>query len=414
MKIFIYSCILIFLFTLNVNYTGAQLVSRRNFEIIVSNSSFFNLFGEGHPKQGIFTNYKSSVPKGKMVTYFCAHEKTLFPEGVEGHLIFKAANNEVGGVVDIYFNNPASGNLTVTIAAQPPYIIKYIDKPDRGRTPNVYIQISVDTVNHGSLPPVRVTGDGSSNPAANIDEPIPSVINFDWQVTQHIRKDEDDKKNGNANEEITYFFTANGDYAAVKPQDKSFSLMIYSKKGHTWVFDDKKKIITVMNMPKTVGEGGMLGKEIAEKIKKAPLARAKNDNEFTVKKTGKTKSFLGYTADEYEMKSNKVMASANAAKTGTVSFWYAKVPFDPIKIYTMGVGRPADLSKIQNDPKMKNNIFSIPVLNKNYLWVETESGGIKRMETIEIKKVNNTIYTSGYKIKVMNSLKDMIRGGDDN
>ena len=224
-----------------------------------------------------------------MVTYFCAHEKTLFPEGVEGHLIFKAANNEVGGVVDIYFDNPASGNLTVTIDAQPPYIIKYIDKPDRGRTPNVYIQISVDTINHGSLPPVRVHGDGSSNPVSNMDEPIPSVINFDWQVTQHIRKDEDDKKNGKANEEVTYFFTANGDYAAVKPQDKSFSLMIYSKKGHTWMFDDKKKIITVMNMPKTVGEGGMLGKEIAEKIKKAPLAKDKHDDEFTIKKQVKQK-----------------------------------------------------------------------------------------------------------------------------
>jgi len=168
-----------------------------------------------------------------------------------------------------------------------------------------------------------------------------------------------------------------------------------------------------MNMPKTVGEGGAMGKVLAEKIKKAPLAKDKHEDEFTITKTGKTKSFLGFTADEYEMKSNKVITSANAAKTGTMSLWYAKVPFDPVKIYTMGVGRPADLSKMQNDPKMKNNMFSIPVLNKNYLWVETESGGIKGMETIEIKKVNNTIYTAGYKIKVMNSLKDMINDPDN-
>lgn len=414
MRIFIYSCILISLFRINVNYASAQLVSRRNFEIIVGNSTFFNLLGEGHPKQGIFTNYKSNVPKGSSVTYLCAHEKTLFPEGVEGHLIFKADKNEVPGIVDIYFDNPASGDLTVTIDAQWPYIVKYIDKPDRSRTPNVYIQISVDTVNHGSLPPVRLHSEGSSNSIPNMDEPIPAVINFDWEVIQHLPKDEEDEKNGKAYKQVTYFFTNSGDYAAVKPEDKSFSVMIYSKKGHTWIFDDKKKTITVMSMPKTVGEGGMMGKEIAEKIKKAPLAKDKRDDEFTIKKTGKTKNLLGFTSDEFEMKSNKMNASANAAKTGTISLWYANVPFDPAKIYTMGVGRPADLSKIQNDPKMRNNMAAIPVLNKNYLWVEMESGGKNGMETIEIKKVNNTIYTAGYKIKVMNSLKDMLKGDEDN
>ena len=242
---------------------------------------------------------------------------------------------------------------------------------------------------------------------------LPPVINFDWQVIQHTKKDDADKNNGKPYQEVTYFFTSNGDYAAVKPEDKSFSVMIYSKKGQTWIFDDKKKTITVMNMPKTVGEGGAMGKELAEKIKKAPLAKDNHNDEFTIKKTGKTKSFLGFIADEYEMKSNKVNASANAAKTGTMSFWYAKVPFDPVKIYTMGVGRPADLSKMQNDPKMKNNIAAIPVLNKNYLWVETEYGGKKALETIEIKKVNNTIYTGGYKIKVMNSLKDMMNDPDN-
>ena len=66
-----------------------------------------------------------------------------------------------------------------------------------------------------------------------------------------------------------------------------------------------------------------------------------------------------------------------------------------------------------NNPKLKNNMFSIPVLNKDYLWVETETGGLKGMETIEIKKVNNTIYTAGYKIKVVNSLKDMLKADND-
>jgi hypothetical protein len=87
-----------------------------------------------------------------------------------------------------------------------------------------------------------------------------------------MRKDEDDDDNkGKAYKEVTYLFTSNGDYAAVKPEDADFSLMIYSKKGYTWIIDDNKKTITVMSMPKTVGEGAAMGKGIAEDIKKAPL-----------------------------------------------------------------------------------------------------------------------------------------------
>ena len=218
-------------------------------------------------------------------------------------------------------------------------------------------------------------------------------------------KDDDDEKNGKAYEMVTYFFTTNGDYVAIKPEDRSFSLMIYTKYGHTWTIDDKKKTIIVMNMPKTVAEGGMMGKEVAEGISKKPLAKdPENANEtLDVIKTGKTKNILGYTSDEYVMKTKQ--------KNGpTVSFWYAKVPFDPVKIYTMGAGRPGDLSKIQNNPKLKNSIMAIPILNMNYLWVETEAGGRKGQETIEIKHVNNTIFTSGYKVKVTHRSKRSTSG----
>ncbi len=413
MKIFIYSCILISFFTIQGNGADAQIISRRNFEMMVDNNCFFELTCDENVHQGMDSKFTGTITKGGSGWYRFLHEKTIFPEGVEGHLTFKARKNEVGGFVDVYFDNPASGDLTVTIDAQLPYYVTYIENPDRNRIPNVYIKISVDTTNYKVQPPYRVTGDDNNNPKLNLDEPIPSVINFDWQVIQRTKVDADDEKDGKPYNEVTYLYTSNGDYAAIKPQDKSFSVMIYSKKGHTWIFDDKKKTITVMNMPKTVGEGGAMGKELAENIKKAPLAKDKHEEEFTITKTGKTKSLLGFTAEEYEMKSNKVNASANAAKTGTMSLWYAKVPFDPVKIYTMGVGRPADISKIQNDPKIKNNMMAIPVLNKNYLWVETESGGIKGMQTIEIKKVSNTIYTGGYKIKVMGSLKDMINDPDN-
>src|SRR5674476_1575909 len=115
MKRFIYSCILIFLFTIQVNETNAQLVSRRNFEMMLDNNTYFTLHCDANIKQGIFSKFKSNVFKGASFTYFCGHEKTLFPEGVEGHMIFKAENNEVGGMVDIYFDNPSSGDLTVMI-----------------------------------------------------------------------------------------------------------------------------------------------------------------------------------------------------------------------------------------------------------------------------------------------------------
>ena len=394
-------------FLLHAQYSGQHIF------IQVNNNSLFDLYAEGFPfaGQGYFKEYTALIKKGESFTYECMNKNAL--KGVEGHLKFNAYVNELKGWVDIYFDEPAVGSMKFSITADWPFTVKHIVPAAEKRNPNLWIEISADTVNHGSSGTSGMDGSMGNIPEQNFDEPIPNIINFDWQVKQRTRKDEDDEKDGKAYNEVTYFFTTNGDYAAVKPEDASFSVMIYSKKGHTWIIDDRKKTITVMNMPKTVGEGAMVGKRVAEGIKKAPLTKDRDDDEFTIRKTGKTKDFFGFTADEYEMKSTKVIASANASKTGTLSLWYATVPFDPVKIYTMGVGRPADLSKIQNNPKLKNNMFSIPVLNKDYLWVETETGGLKGMETIEIKKVNNTIYTAGYKIKVVNSLKDMLKADND-
>ncbi|MBN9386022.1 MAG: hypothetical protein J0H74_35020 [Chitinophagaceae bacterium] len=220
------------------------------------------------------------------------------------------------------------------------------------------------------------------------DEPIPATLTFDWQVIQRTGGEDGEQ-------EVTYYFTTSGDYAALKPQDKSFSLMVYSRQGHTWMFDDKTKTIMVMNMPRVVGEGGLAAKQMAEHFKKGPLEKDKNDEHLSVRKTGRTREIAGYTADEYEMTNTR----ASSGRTGAASFWYAKVPFDPVKIYTMGAGRPADPDKLRNDPKMKNNIIAIPVLNTNYLWVETEAGGKKGLQTLSIKKSPVTINTSGYTIK---------------
>ena len=53
-----------------------------------------------------------------------------------------------------------------------------------------------------------------------------------------------------------------------------------------------------------------------------------------------------------------------------MSWWYAKVDFDPIKIYTMGAGNAAMAAKVKNNEALKNNPAAIPVLNKNYLWAD--------------------------------------------
>lgn len=415
----------IFLLTLGIIFSMFNRTSAQ-YSVFVRNASTFTIKSTGNAIKGAFSKdinngggITSSLKPGQQFFYNITPPEGTLPKGVEGTIRFTLYDPKYTGFLEIYFNNPLVGSAEFKVVdVLAPFSVKYLDKnkldgwafPEGSSTA---IEISVDTT-RDVKPPVSGNGSVSDNPSKNFGEPIPSIINFDWQVTQRMHKDEEDDNDGKAYKIVTYFFTSNGDYAALKPDDVSFDLMIYSKHGQTWLIDDKKKTITVMNMPKMVGEGGMMGKAVAEKINKGPIAKDRDDEPFTITKTGKTKTILGYTADEYEMKSTKVISSKMAAKTGTVSFWYSKVPFDPVKVYTMGVGRPADVSTIENDPQMKNNIFAIPVLNKNYLWVETETGGIKGMETTEIKKVNNTIYTEGYKIKRINGLKDMIEKDADN
>jgi len=157
-----------------------------------------------------------------------------------------------------------------------------------------------------------------------------------------------------------------------------------------------------------------VGKAVAEGIAKQPIEKDSADDGETldVVKTGKTKNILGYTADEYVMKP-KQMKKTKEKNAAAISFWYIKVPFDPVRIYTMGVGRPADLSKIQNNPRYKNNILAIPILNMNYLWAETEVGGQKGQETLEIKHVNNTVLLAGYTIIVTHNLKEALKAEMD-
>jgi hypothetical protein len=401
------------------------------YEILVYNSSKFDIkcVPQCEKNEGDFAASTSYLNAGKLYLFRVQRSAGgILPRGVEGTISFSTLDPGYPAAVQVHFNNPAVGSSEFKIESSNwpinivPLTAVEVGKIYNGffKEPVSYIKIIVDTSrgHTGKTNPPSFTGSGSTKggtqPAESLLEPIPPVINFDWKVNQRMRKDEDDDDNkGKAYKEVTYLFTSSGDYAAVKPDNADFSLMIYSKKGYTWIIDDNKKTITVMSMPKTVGEGAAMGKGIAEDIKKAPLEKDRDEDNFTIIKTGKTKQYLGYTAEEFELRTNSNKTTKNASKTGSASFWYAKVPFDPVKVYTMGVGRPADISKLQNDPRMKNNIAAIPILNKNFLWVETDAAGLKGMEVTEIKNVNTTINTSGYQVKVMNSLKDMMKRDDN-
>ena len=166
------------------------------------------------------------------------------------------------------------------------------------------------------------------------------------------------------------------------------------------MIDEKKKTITIMNMPRVVGEGAQVGKEIAEKISKKKLQKDVKEK-MTVTKSGKTKTICGYTAYEFLITNEK----------GSMSWWYAKVDFDPIKIYTMGAGNAAMAAKVKNNEALKNNPAAIPVLNKNYLWAEAEAGGNKGLETKTITATTFSFSTAGYTIKDLGrkGLKDIIK-----
>jgi len=226
---------------------------------------------------------------------------------------------------------------------------------------------------------------------------LPAEIKFDRQVVQQTNGED-----GIAT--TTYYFTTDGSYAMMKrqePGDDDKATILYTKDGKTCIIDEKRKTITIMNMPRVVGEGAQASKEVAEKISKKPLPKDNDKYKMTATATGKTKTICGYTSYEYEVKN----------EGGKSSWWYAKVDFDPILVYTMGVGKMGDVSKIKNDPAMKTNPAAIPVINKNYFWAEVELNGKKGMETKSITKTVTTFSTTGYKIQNMSKmgLKEVIK-----
>ena len=227
--------------------------------------------------------------------------------------------------------------------------------------------------------------------------PLPATIGFERMVIQQTNGEDGVATN-------TYYFTLNGDYAIAKhkePGDDEMKMVLYTKEGQMCMINEKEKTILIMNMPRIVGEGAAMGKEVAEKIKKQPLQKDA-PLKMTVTKTGKTKTICGHTSYEYEIKN----------EGGTSNWWYAQVDFNPVKIYTMGAGSSTISGKKAEE--LKNNPAAIPVLNKNYLWAEADVAGKKGLETKSISASTFSFSTAGYTIKDMSKkgLKDVIKSGN--
>jgi len=223
--------------------------------------------------------------------------------------------------------------------------------------------------------------------AQNTTPALPTSITFEHKVMQ-LSNDEDGKAT------TTFWFTTDGNYALAKHKDPDGdeSTVLYTKDGQMCMIDEDAKTITVMNIPKAAGD---ISKAISKDTKN--LEKDK-EPDLVVKSTGKTKTICGFTAYEYVGKN----------EGGSVSWWYAKVDFDPVLVYTMGAGKLGDMSAIKNKSSLNGNPFAIVVQNKNYLMAEVESGGKKGLETTGISKTTYSFSTAGYTVKKMGGLKQAL------
>ena len=217
---------------------------------------------------------------------------------------------------------------------------------------------------------------------------VPASIKFEKNIVQKINS-------GKKERQMNYFFTGNGDYAAIKPEEKgSTSLIIYTKGGNMLIVNEKDKTIMVMNMGKFIGDAARIGKEMAEKRKDHPANKDSMSVKSSFSKTGKTKTICGYPAEEYEIKSEK----------GVMSVWYLKADFDTQLIYTMGMGNMGGQPALKNTEAVDKDFSGIPAFAKNYFMAEMERNGKKSVETISITKTDYSFSSAGYTIVDMGKL----------
>jgi hypothetical protein len=256
---------------------------------------------------------------------------------------------------------------------------------------------------------------------------VPEAYSFDYKVVYNI--DMDQKR---APETITYLFTKSGDYMSIESpemqKEKDMNFMVSTKDGMMITFSDKEgpgtpgkngKVITVMDMRSMFKSGVESAAAIAKTMPKKEYSdtekKKPNVDITNFVKTGRTKDFFGYPAEEY---SRDFSAEENGTvHSGTVSVWYAKVDFDPEMMFSMGLGNlgGGGISRSKTNQSLYGNIFVLGLTQKNWLMVEmdmTEKGGPNKagMKVISLEKTNFSKRTEGYYVQNFSgmSMKEMM------
>lgn len=211
--------------------------------------------------------------------------------------------------------------------------------------------------------------------AQTTDFKLPAEIKFDKNVVQKVS----DKKDGT----LSYYFTSNGDYAAMKPESKDNSMIIYTKEGNMMIVSEKEKSIIVMNMKAFMNKARDFAKD--NRYSK-DSARTKS----SFKKTGNTKTICGYPAEEYEVTNEK----------GKTDIWFAKVDFNSALPMSMGLAKgPGSRGALPG-----NDIGDIPELGKGLFMAEMEKNDKKVIETMSITKTDYSFSTAGYTVRNMGEM----------
>jgi hypothetical protein len=223
---------------------------------------------------------------------------------------------------------------------------------------------------------------------------VPDSYNFDYEVAQQANSA---SKNSGGAKAITYYYSQNGDYTALKADNKNNSFIIFTKDGTTVIIDDQKKTITLMRMQNMVGDMSKIAEQYNKNSTSATPSAVKQDNSnFRFAKTGSTKLISGYTAEEYGYTNSK-------GEKGSV--WYAKVDFNTSLFSMLGAGTGPSGSAMS---KYGTAAPSYPQLNDPHLLVvevENSAHPGEGMTTQSILKKSLVIATNGYHI---NNLSNMM------
>jgi hypothetical protein len=243
---------------------------------------------------------------------------------------------------------------------------------------------------------------------------VPAAYNFDYKVVYEINKEENKTP-----ETMSYYFTKNGDYMSMETADsqkeKDMNFMISTKDGLMITFgeervpksqDKNRKVLKVMDMHSMMKGSAesmaALAKAMPKKDK--PDTENKKPNQLdNFIKTGRTKQFFGYPAEEYSKEFTK--EENGQMHSGTMSAWYAKVDFDPEMMFSLGMGSTAGgQSQSKMNQSHPNNMLGMGLTQKNYLLVEmnfAENGGKSgtAMKVVSIEKTSFSKSTDGYYIK---------------